>query len=81
MGIPTRRSVHTLLDFGTRVGLSTVEAGLSTAERARLRSLLERLIDPWRDRVHIYPFRTRCEAGVERLGLPWTKAAGAAMLI
>jgi CRISPR-associated protein Cas2 len=65
--------MNTLKNFGLRVQYSVFECELTTGKLEELRERLRTLIDPRRDRLHIYPL---CDACWSRLtaapGNVWT---------
>ena len=60
--------MNTLKDFGLRVQYSVFECELTQQRLSDLRDRLRRLIDPRRDRVHIYPLCDTCFFRSESLG-------------
>ena len=63
------RVMSALKNFGRRVQFSVFECDLDAARMAELRKSLEGLIDPRRDKVHIYPLCGSCFFRAERLGV------------
>ena len=61
--------MNTLKNFGLRVQYSVFECELTTGKLEELRERLRTLIDPRRDRLHIYPLCDACFFRSESLGL------------
>jgi CRISPR-associated protein Cas2 len=61
--------MNTLKNFGLRVQYSVFECELTMGKLDELRERLRTLIDPRRDRVHIYPLCDACFFRSESLGL------------
>ena len=61
--------MNTLKDFGLRVQYSVFECELTAARLDELREKLRTLMDPRRDRIHIYPLCDACFFRSESLGL------------
>jgi CRISPR-associated protein Cas2 len=61
--------MNTLKNFGLRVQYSVFECDLTMGKLDELREQLRTLIDPRRDRVHIYPLCDACFFRSEGLGL------------
>ena len=65
----SEKVMNTLKNFGLRVQYSVFECELTTKRLGELRERLRTLIDPRRDRVHIYPLCDACFFRTESLGL------------
>ena len=60
--------MNTLKDFGLRVQYSVFECELTASRADDLRNRLRSLIDPRRDKLHIYPLCDACFFRSESLG-------------
>jgi CRISPR-associated protein Cas2 len=68
--------MNTLKNFGLRVQYSVFECELTMGKLNELRQRLQTLIDPRRDRVHIYPLCDACYFRSESLGLEGKNRTG-----
>ena len=60
--------MNAVKDFGLRVQYSVFECELTAARAAELKERLRKLIDPRRDKLHIYPMCDACFFRSESLG-------------
>lgn len=63
------RLAHALKDFGQRVQLSVFECHLDEKQVARMRTAIERFIDPTEDSVRIYRLCGDCAERLDTLGV------------
>jgi CRISPR-associated protein Cas2 len=63
------RLAKALKDFGQRVQLSVFECHLDEKQVARMRTVIERFIDPAEDSVRIYRLCKDCDERLETLGV------------